>query len=384
MKKLFQKLSAPVTAVPEPLQLNYFPALDGLRGLSILIVMLGHFGINRIIYKHRLLVDSNIGVHIFFVISGFLITTLLLKEKLRNGHISLKYFYIRRVLRILPVAWLFLLVLVILNAVLHLHISTLDFIQTVCFVKNLPIGSSYYTAHFWSLAVEEQFYLVFPLLLMLSVDWYFFMALVVITVVPLACVLGYYCPFFFGNVILVRLCMYAFWRGPVIILVGSVFSILMFKNMITLKQGRINYWLGIVLLSVAIVIRTPNFLYYAKYISQYLSTILIAFAVLLSLQPGTLFGKVLSSKLMVRIGILSYSLYIWQQLFVGSNPWQPWMRSLYGHPMWQLIILKLVAAFLIAICSYAFERKFLKIKDRFKYGRVGNAQMRPHAEVLET
>ncbi|MGN6638123.1 MAG: acyltransferase family protein, partial [Mucilaginibacter sp.] len=186
-----------------------------------------------------------------------------------------------------------------------------------------------------------------------------------------------------GNVMFVRLCMYTFWRGPVIILIGSVFAICMFKNMITLKRGRINHWLGIVLLSVAIVMRTPNFLFYTKYISQYLSTILIAFVVLLALQPDTLLTKVFSSKLMVRIGILSYSLYIWQQLFVGSNPWQPWMRRLYGYPMWQLIILKLVAAFFIAICSYAFERRFLKIKDRFKYRQIGDASSAQHVVALE-
>lgn len=383
MKKLLQKLSAPITAVPEPLQSSYFPALDGLRGLSILIVLLGHFGINKLIYKYRLLIDGDIGVHIFFVISGFLITTLLLKEKLRNGHISVRYFYIRRALRILPVAWLFLLFLVILNIVLRLHIFTLDFIQAVCFVKNFPIGSSYYTAHFWSLAVEEQFYLVFPVLLILSVDWYFFIALAVITIVPLGCVLGYYWPSFFGNLIWVKLCMYVFWRGPVVILIGSVFAICMFKNIIPLKKLCMNYWLGITLLFVAIIIRTPSFLYYAKYIAQYLSNILVAFVVVLALQPGTSLAKVLSSKLMVRIGILSYSLYIWQQLFVGSNPWQPWMHGLYGHPLWQLIILKLIATFLIAICSYAFERRFLKIKDRFKYKRIGDASHAQHVAALE-
>ncbi|MGN6177784.1 MAG: acyltransferase family protein [Mucilaginibacter sp.] len=367
MKKLFQKLFSPITTVPEVLQTGYYPGLNGLRGISILIVLLAHFGINKYLYQYGLLIDSNTGVHIFFVISGFLITTLLLKEKLRNGSISLKYFYFRRVLRILPVAYLFLLVLVVLNIIFHLHITLPDFIQTACFAKNFPVNSSHYTAHFWSLAVEEQFYLVFPFLLAFSIDLYFFIALTIVTAIPLGCMLGYYCPSIFSSFILVQLCMYAFWKGPVIILMGSVFSILMFKNLITMKQRSVNYWLGVILLPVAIIIRTPTFLCYAKYLSEYLSAILIAFAIMFALQPGTLLYNVLSNNLMVWIGMLSYSLYIWQQLFIGANAWQPWMRSLRGYPLWQLIAIKLVAVFGIAICSYAFEKQFLKLKDKYKY-----------------
>jgi peptidoglycan/LPS O-acetylase OafA/YrhL len=367
LKQLFQKLSAPITTVPEVLQTSYYPALDGLRGISILIVLLAHFGINKYLYPHGLLADSTTGVHIFFVISGFLITTLLLKEKLRNKSISLKYFYLRRILRILPVAYLFLLVLMVLNNIFHLHITLLDFIQTACFVKNFPVKSSHYTAHFWSLAVEEQFYLVFPFLLTLSIDWYFFVALIIVITLPLGCMLGYYFPSIFGSFMLIRLCMYAFWKGPVIILIGSVSSMLMFKHIIALKCRRINYWLGIILLLVAIIIRTPTFLCYTKYLSEYLSAIFVAFAIMFALQPGTLLSNILSNRLLMRIGVLSYSLYIWQQLFIGANAWQPWMHALRNHPLWQLIVIRFVAIFSIAMCSYVFEKQFLKMKDKYTY-----------------
>lgn len=334
------------------------------------MVLTAHFGINKYLYPYGIVIDSNIGVHMFFVISGFLITTLLLKEKLRNSHISLKYFYIRRALRIMPVAWLFLLVLMVLNTILHLHISTLDLIQTAAFVKNLPLSSSHYTAHFWSLAVEEQFYLVFPALLLWSIDGYFIIALIIITVVPAACMLGYYFPSVFAGNIFVRICMYSFWKGPVIILVGSVFSILMFKNMFLPGKRKANYWLGAALLFFAIIIRTPTFLFYEKYLSEYLSAILVAWSVLLVLQPGTILYRLLSYRLMIQTGILSYSLYIWQQLFVGTYAWQGWMQDLRNCPVWQLIILKVAVVFVIAAVSYRFERRFLKLKDRFKYDKV--------------
>lgn len=336
------------------------------------MVLLPHFGINKYLFHihYGFGFDGNIGVHLFFVLSGFLITTLLLKEKLRNGRISLPYFYVRRVLRILPVAYLFLLVLFVLNSVFNLHITILDFLRSACFVNNLPVQSSHYTAHYWSLAVEEQFYLLFPVLLAFSMDWYLMAGLVVAVIITLVCILVNWLPAGFGDLPAVRLCMYAFWKGPVVIMVGSVFSILVFKNIIRLPQKSMNHWLGIVLLLTAIIIRTPGFLFYIKYVSDYLSAILIAFAILFALQPGNLFSKILSDRRLIRLGILSYSLYIWQQLFVGTNAWQPWMRPLHNLATWQLILVKLVAVFIIASLSYLFERQFLKLKERFRYSRL--------------
>lgn len=65
--------------------------------------------------------------------------------------------------------------------------------------------------------------------------------------------------------------------------------------------------------------------------------------------------------------MLSYSLYIWQQLFVGPNAWQPWMTGLGSVPLWAMIIMKILAVFILALVSYAFERLFLKQKDKLKY-----------------
>lgn len=366
MKKFTQKLFAPI-ALPEQLKAGYYPAIDGLRGLSILMVLLPHFGINKYVHRHGFFIDSNAGVHLFFVISGFIITTLLLKEKIENGNISLKYFYIRRALRILPVAYLFLLVLVILNIIFKLHLKVFDFAGAALFFKNLPVNSSYYTAHFWSLAVEEQFYLTFSFLLVLSTDYYFTISLLIIIIVPAAAIAGNYFPDTFGKLIFIRLCMYAFWKGPVMILVGSVFATALFKGIISLKKWWQNYYLSMLLLFIAITIRAVTFVFYRKYISEYLFALLIGFIITIMLSGRSLLSDILSSRILVKIGILSYSLYIWQQLFVGPNAWQPWMRSLIGSPLWEMIALKLLIVFAVALISYTFEKQFLKMKNRFKY-----------------
>jgi peptidoglycan/LPS O-acetylase OafA/YrhL len=367
LKELNRKLFAEITEVPVALQGSYYPALDGLRGVSILIVVLGHIGLNYYLVPYHLLVDSDTGVHIFFVISGFLITTLLLKEKLKNDYISLKRFYIRRALRILPVAYLFLVVLIGLNLFFKLKIQPLDFIASFLFFKNLPIRNEPYTAHFWSLAVEEQFYLTFPFLLASNINRYLLTALFFIVVIPIIAVLGYYQVNIPAIPMITKICMYMFWKGPVIILIGSVFSILMFKGIIKPERIKPNYFLSFILLIIAVTISAKTFMFYSKYISEYLSAILIACVIILSINTKNLLSDILSSGLLVRVGILSYSIYIWQELFIGRRTWQQWMHVFQHFPVWILIILKLAFIFVIASVSFMFEKIFLKIKDKYRY-----------------
>ena len=370
MKRLLKKIKSPVLTIPEPLAANHYPFLDGLRGLAILMVLLPHFGINKYLYHpFGMLIESNAGVHLFFIISGFLITTLLLKEKVKNGKIALKYFFIRRSLRILPVAYLFLVVLALLNIIFQLHLKAFDFIGAGAFIDNLPVNTSYYTAHFWSLAVEEQFYLILPFLFIFNIEYYFIAAVLLIIIVPFTCIAATCFPTVFGGGLFVKFCMYAFWKGPIIILIGSVSSLMIFKGIIKPPISHLYYWGSIILLITAIVIRTRTFMFYTKYACEYLFALIIAFIVVLSFgQKGPLI-RILTSKILMRIGVLSYSLYIWQQLLVGPNTWQPWMRYLYGLPLWQLILFKTLVVFGISFFSYRYERRFLKIKEKFKYGK---------------
>ena len=106
------------------------------------------------------------GVDLFFVISGFLITTLLLKEKINSGSVSLKSFYARRFLKIIPGAYLYILIILLLNHILNLHIPALAFIGATLYLQDfMRFHISGYFNHYWSLSVEEQYYLIFPLIL---------------------------------------------------------------------------------------------------------------------------------------------------------------------------------------------------------------------------
>ncbi len=373
-KTLYHKFFTEISAVPISLRANYYPALDGLRGIAILIVVLAHVGLNRYLWQFKFYLVSNTGVHMFFVLSGFLITTLLLKEKLHTGRISLKHFYIRRALRILPVAYLFLVVLIILNQVYHLKISAADFIASFLFYKNLPMPNEPYTAHFWSLAVEEQFYLTFPLLLFLNTNKYIAVAISIVVIVPVVAILNNFgLGLLHNNVtgqLVSKICMYAFWKGPVIILIGSVAAILVFKGIIKPEHIKTNYFLSFIFLVIAVAITEGNFPFYSKYLSEYLSAWLIALVIILSISRKDFLSVLLSSPFLRRIGILSYSIYIWQELFIGRQPWQPWLHFFTGYPLWVLIVFKLIAIAGISTASYYFESIFLRMKSRYQNNKV--------------
>jgi len=137
-----------------PITANRIPSLDGLRALSILLVIIGHmhFAFLRL---------SIFGVHIFFVISGYLITTLLQTERRQNGSISIRAFYGRRCFRILPAAYVYILVIALLSPASRsglLYAAT----YTVSYHSaDIPILFQ----HLWSLSVEEQFYVLWPIAL---------------------------------------------------------------------------------------------------------------------------------------------------------------------------------------------------------------------------
>ncbi|WP_086660726.1 acyltransferase family protein [Lentzea kentuckyensis] len=139
------------------LALRRFPALDGLRAIAAVLVVFFHYGGPDWLQGWA-------GVQMFFVLSGFLITTLMLREERRTGQISLKEFYLRRAFRILPVYFVILLVTVVGSALYGTFVSNgigpaLKYFLTFTneFAGASPYGQS------WSLGVEQKFYLVWPL-----------------------------------------------------------------------------------------------------------------------------------------------------------------------------------------------------------------------------
>jgi peptidoglycan/LPS O-acetylase OafA/YrhL len=135
------------------------PSLDGLRAISIALVVLGHLGKNGhapLIFKSHY---TDLGVDLFFVISGYLITTILLQEQQQTSTISLKYFYARRAFRIFPAAFVFILVAV---AFYWPQMRWYNIASALLYVANFDGTRPWIFGQLWSLGVEEQFYLLWP------------------------------------------------------------------------------------------------------------------------------------------------------------------------------------------------------------------------------
>jgi peptidoglycan/LPS O-acetylase OafA/YrhL len=148
-------------------RLGYRPALDGFRGLAVLLVMVGHLATFSFLHA-----GGTIGVIMFFVLSGFLITRLLLEEREEAGRVSLRDFYLRRVLRLLPAVALLMAFAAIF---LRSHPGTFDGVRyTFLYVANIFKTTGHSLGllnHTWSLSQEEQFYFAWPFVLVFML-WY--------------------------------------------------------------------------------------------------------------------------------------------------------------------------------------------------------------------
>ena len=149
------------------------PGLDGIRAFAILWVSITHLRFDRTLlpgsFLQELSVEGLDGVTLFFVVSGFLITTLLLREEESTQRIGLRAYFIRRGFRILPASLTYLATLLAVLLATGTRPQWPEWIGALLFFRNLvPTNQDYVTGHFWSLSVEEQFYFLWPPILVLT------------------------------------------------------------------------------------------------------------------------------------------------------------------------------------------------------------------------
>jgi len=359
LANLKNRLFAEVTEVPEILSTNHFYSLDGFRAAAILYVIIAHLKYRyHIHWLDYVFMGGKLGVLLFFVISGFLITSLLLKEKIRTGTISLKDFYIRRLLRIVPVAYLYLFILLVLNYFFHLSIPLKAFLGAFLFIMSPYFSKSWYVAHYWSLAVEEQFYIIFPFVLKWGVKVYmrFLLLFFIVSILAHFNFFGLLGHNFFSDFII------QFTRYADGLIIGSLMAILMFKNMFPLVVLQKYKWpIHLVCVPVMIIMLNHHNAF-LEHFSYTLCSLMIAIILAGNILPGRdLIFLLLNNKLMNFIGKLSYSLYIYNQLFTGPLAKGTWHS---GNLPWYINALML---FGVAYLSYHYyESWFLKWKQRFK------------------
>lgn len=350
-------------------------SIDGLRTLSIILVLIAHVAeTTPFEFKNNILAEvilnGALGVRIFFVISGYLITTLLLAENEKKGNISIKHFYIRRVFRIFPVFFTYIFVIIILKITYFPHIfnsyktplfAGLFIWNYSQFFHTAPdLAGGWFFGHFWSLAMEEQFYLFWPLLFFFipKKESLIKLILVIIILMPFLRVLTYI--LIPETRPLIRLMLPT---GGDTILVGCLGALIERNDNFKEKYSKYfeNNWL-VTASFLFLFIISPLLLFrfggtYDLTIGMSLGNLCIMMIIFWSVYVPSTFSKILNLKVVTWLGILSYSIYIWQQLFL-TNINNIWINKFPQN----LLIVLIVSMF----SYYIIEKPILKLKNKFK------------------
>ena len=360
-----RELSAKRPAYPLEARSKYIPSLDGLRAVSILIVIASHVGLHN-------LVPGGFGVTVFFFISGFLITRLMFAEVERSGRLSLPRFYTRRFLRLAPALLLMILVTGLLISPWLDSVPWQEILASIFYYANyyiyyhpdlhLPIRA------LWSLAIEEHYYLAYP----------FLFALLVRKPGRLL-------------VLLVGLCIAALvWRVILIyglgvpsdmpdpampytylatdcrvdsILFGAILSVLCQMPRGQALIRRLANWptflAATAVLLASFAARDSEFRETLRYSIQSAALFVLVASCLFGVQFG-LFRKILEVGPMLWIGKISYSLYVWHLAVVSLMKWH-----FAGGATWQwaLASLPLIVA-VAALSYYGVERPVAAVRAR--------------------
>ena len=348
---------------------KYLPSIDSLRALAVLAVIIYHVDVNY-------LPGGFLGVDLFFVLSGYLISSLIIKEYRKTGSLNLYNFYIRRARRLLPAVYFMitvgLVVMVLFNEVL-LRKSHLDAIFGYIYSSNWwyifhkldyfdSFGAQSPFKHLWSLAIEEQFYMIFPLLFLLvnrkkkSKDGTYKLNknfLYVVLGLILVSLIAHILLFDINNISRIY---FGTDTRAFSLLVGVVGAILYPMERLHAKVTPQQNMLYSVVSLVSIAILITVMIYTSEYNTLLyrggflLVAILGLIVIISSGKQHTLMSRLLSFKPVVFIGKISYSLYLWHfPVLVLTTP-----VSEIGNPNIFFVILRIVLTFAVAIVSYVF------------------------------
>ena len=314
----------------------------------------------------RVVMQGELGVHVFFVISGFLISSILLRELAQAGHIDLRRFYFRRTLRIFPAFYCYLGVIFaaeVLGIARPERVAPIaNVLPAATYASDLVnlVGKDWFLAHAWSLAVEEQFYLLWPAaLVLLGARGGARLAGAVVLAAP------------FVRVLLIRFGVDGLDYRPEPWADALAIGCLLAMMRPALHRMRAYRWFlrspsPILLVLVAFIIvahpawsemppaRLVGFL--NELVVRPLQNVAVVLCVDWCMSnPAGRIGRLLNWRPIAGLGVLSYSLYLWQQVFFSPQN---------GLSGWEFVLV-LPAALAAAACSYRFvERPVLQFRER--------------------
>ncbi|MCM3629179.1 acetyltransferase [Paenibacillus glycanilyticus] len=366
---------------------RYMPGLDGVRAIAVIAVIAYHFG-------WPVASGGLLGVGVFFVLSGYLITDLLLEERRSTGRIHFRRFWIRRSLRLLPAMLLMLLAITV-----YLALADRGRLSDICgeMLSALTYTSNWYLiyrqvsyfesfgplspiGHLWSLAVEEQFYLVWPLLLWGMIRFIPFPTrgkLAVVTLTAAAASLIAMAFLYVPGTDPSRV-YYGTDTRAFGLFIGAAFAIFIPSRKLAEPLGRRSVVLDAIgaiglcisLLMITSVDKYDDSLYRG---GMFVLSMAAGLVIVASASPFSLIGKLLSWKPLRWIGIRSYGIYLWHypvQVLMSSSK-GPYEDSKFLYQLAQLIMIVLIAAL-----SYRYFEQPLRSGKLFKYKKKEKQNMK--------
>jgi peptidoglycan/LPS O-acetylase OafA/YrhL len=327
------------------------PSLDGIRAISITIVLMAHASHTRYFPwpNWRFNALGSAGVRVFFVLSGFLITSLLMSEQKRSGRISLRNFYLRRAFRIMPVFYVYLLFITALAIFRFIKIPGRDLTFAYLYLSNFRPRQFHLVSQLWSLSVEEQFYLVWPA--MMALTWTrlkFWAPIVAVCVAP---ALRYYMA---GNLALEPYVDQSTFTVCDILATGCLLALhrerlhqsAIYRALITRTSA-----VGL-LVFACLLIESEKFGPHYFQVTQTLLTLALALIIDACMVHAP---KTLNSKAIIQVGTWSYSIYLWHVLFCVPN----------GARWWNLFPVNIFLSIVVAYASYrTIELPVLALRAR--------------------
>jgi len=359
----------------------YYPALDGLRAIAVLSVFLGHYAHFRF---------GGIGVDIFFVLSGFLITGILYNAS-DTPH-RFRNFYIRRILRIFPAYYALWLVLLALTPVLHIDWHSANLLWPAYLGNWLPLlapGSSNQllahpqghlvllnTGHFWTLCIEEQFYLLWPLVVFTVKNRSTLLRICAITIV-LSPLLRIALGVFTSQTFFSALSGATFCRFDEFLFGGLAALALRGSSAARIRTaGPYLFWSGgaavtaFAAASLYVLGRNPNGIIlenWIMYAGITISCTLSLGMLLMCLDKTTWLARILNLTPLRALGRISYGFYLWHD--VPHAFYEHAIRIAHLSPHTLGLIIPFTGTLVVTLASYhLIERPFLKLKTRFEPG----------------
>lgn len=351
--------------------INYRPEIDGLRTIAVLAVIFYH--LEKIFLNSNYLSGGFLGVDVFFVISGYLISFILLEEIYTTGQISFLKFYQRRIRRILPALLFVMATSIPIAYIFFLPNDLVDFSNSI--ISSLGFVSNFYFylnevsygnentfykpfMHTWSLSVEEQFYFFFPLCLFIVSKYFrnnFFYSFISLFIISILIA-----QYFSLNHRLIN--FYLFPTRAWELIAGSLIAYLEIKKKVEINNlylKKIMPTIGIILIIFSLFyfndeLDHPSFITLFPIVG---TCLIICFS-----RNNDIIKKILSTKFFVSIGIISYSLYLWHYPIFSFAKY----TNIFSDNFFQYIILILIIFSLSIFSFYLIEKPFRNKENSIK------------------